>query len=82
MPSEGLDVKLTDVKLVRGNKASFKDDFSKLKEIIEKIIHNVAGNGNLPKDVLHFMSFFGKPIDMYGLLSCVYTFYFQSFSLR
>ncbi|KAL7199411.1 hypothetical protein ACSBR2_021645 [Camellia fascicularis] len=63
MLSEGLDVKLTDVKLVRGNKASFKDDFSKLKEIIEKIIHNVAGNGNVPKDVLHFMSFLGKPMD-------------------
>ncbi|CAL5344510.1 unnamed protein product [Camellia sinensis] len=63
MLSEGLDVKLTDVKLVRGNKASFKDDFSKLKEIIEKIIHNVAGNGNVPKDVLYFMSFLGKPMD-------------------
>ncbi|CAL5411193.1 unnamed protein product [Camellia sinensis] len=63
MLSESLDVKLTDVKLVRGNKASFKDDFSKLKEIIKKIIHNVAGNGNVPKDVLHFMSFLGKPMD-------------------
>ncbi|CAL5408353.1 unnamed protein product [Camellia sinensis] len=63
MLSEGLDVKLTDVKLVRGNKASFKDDFSKLKEIMEKIIHNVASNGNVPKDVLHFMSFLGKPMD-------------------
>ncbi|CAL5343228.1 unnamed protein product [Camellia sinensis] len=63
MLSEGLDVKLIDVKLVRGNEASFKDDFSKLKEIIEKIIHNVAGNGNVPKDVLHFMSFLGKPMD-------------------
>ncbi|KAF5941095.1 hypothetical protein HYC85_022262 [Camellia sinensis] len=63
MLSEGLDVKFTDVKLVCGNKASFKDDFSKLKEIIEKIIHNVAGNGNVPKDVLHFMSFLGKPMD-------------------